>query len=277
VTVDAATILLARHAQLPPRAAAAARVLQLVDDPDTSAQDLARAMGTDPVFAARVLRVANSTYYGLSGKVSTLPFAVSVLGFEVVRSMAVVAAAGLDDAAGAPPGFWPAAALAATGAELVAPIVGASVGDAFALGLLHTIGAALLHQQQELPALCLPEADSQGDLEALLNGERDRYGITHAHLGGAVLTAWHFPAQICVLISRHHDQILPDAEPLERALHCSRLLTDHLLKGRPAAPGLPAQLAWLTQGRLGEAELGPLLERMTHLAAALQEGLRPRR
>jgi HD-like signal output (HDOD) protein len=274
VTVDAAAIILARHEHLPPRAAAAARVLQLADDPDTSAQDLARAMGTDPVFAARVLRVANSTYYGLSGRVSHLPFAVSVIGFQAVRSLAVVAAAGLDTPDGAPEGFWRAAALTATGAELVAAMIGADTGDAFCVGLLHTIGAALLHQHQPLAALCLPES---ADPRALVAAEEERYGIGHDRLGARVLAAWHFPEHVSDLIGRHHDPVLPDASPLERSLKAARSLADQLLLDRAPTPAQQGQLAWLTEGRIGEGDLPGVLERMADRSAALLDGLVPRR
>jgi HD-like signal output (HDOD) protein len=274
VSADAAAILLAKHEQLPPRAAAAARVLKLADDPGTCAKDLARAMGTDPVFAARVLRVANSTYYGLSGRVSTLPFAVSVIGFQAVRSLAVVAAAGLDTPDGAPSGFWQAAALTATGSELVAAVIGADAGDAFCVGLLHTIGAALLHQHQPLSALCLPETD---DALALVADEQTRYGISHDELGSKVLAAWHFPDHVCSLIERHHEALLPDATTLERSLHSARMLADHLLRGEPLTPAKQAQLAWLTEGRIGEDDVPGLVERMSERSAALLDGLVPRR
>lgn len=274
MTVDAAAILLSRHEQLPPRAAAAASVLRLADDPDTSAQDLARAMGTDPVFAARVLRVANSTYYGLSGRVSTLPFAVSVIGFQAVRSLAVVAAAGLDTPDGAPEGFWQAAALTATGCELVAAMIGADPGDAFCVGLLHTIGAALLHQHQPLVALCLPEPE---DAAVLIADEVGRYGIAHDQLGAKVLAAWHFPEHVCSLIGRHHEPVLPDATPLERSLHAARVLADQLLLDRPPSPAQQGQLAWLTEGRVGDDDLPGVLERMADRSAALLDGLAPRR
>lgn len=273
MTVDAAAILLARHEQLPARAAAAARVLQLADDPDTSAQDLARAIGTDPVFAARVLRVANSTYYGLSGRVSTLPFAVSVIGFQVVRSLAVVAATGLDSPDGAPQGFWTAAAHAATGSELMASLLGADPGNAFCLGLLHTIGAVLLHQHQPLAQLCLPEP---ADTVRMLTQEQERYGISHDQLGARVLAAWHFPQHVCTLIDRHHEVVLPDATPLERSLHSARILTDLLLTEEPPTPSQQGELAWLTEGRLREPDLPAVLERMADRSAALLDGLAPR-
>jgi len=191
-----------------------------------------------------------------------------------VRSLAVVAAAGLDDPDGTPAGFWEAAALTATGAELVAGLVGADLGDAFCVGLLHVIGAALLHQHQPLPEICLPELD---DPQRLLVAERDRYGIAHDEIGARVLAAWQFPEHVCTLISRHHEPILPDAEPLERSLHAARLLADLLITGAPPSPVSIAVLAQLTEGRLGEGDLPATLDRMRERSAALRDGLLPRR
>jgi HD-like signal output (HDOD) protein len=274
VSVDAATRLLARHEQPSARPGAAAKVLALADDPDASAQQLAKAIGTDPLFAARVLRMANSSYYGLSGRVSTLPFAVSVVGFQAIRSLAVVAAAGLDDAGAAPEGFWRAAALAATAAEQLAELLDADAGDAFSLGLLHTIGAALLHQTEPLARLCLPEAE---DLAELRREETERYGITHEQAGARVLAAWHFPEHVCRLIARHHEQLLPDAAPLERALYAARVVTDRLLTGEERHQQACSRLIWCTQGRLTQPEIEGLMDRVRARAETLQEGLAPRR
>lgn len=273
MTVDAVDTLLARHEQLPARAQAAARVLQLCDDPDTSAQQLARAIGTDPVFAAKVLRVANSSYYGLSGRVSTLPFAVSVVGFQTVRSLAVVAAAGLDDPNATPSGFWEGAALAATAAEALAPLLDADPGDAFSLGLLHTLGSALLHQHRPLGLVCLP---APGDPAGLSAAETAAYGTTHETIGARVLALWHFPEHVCLLIARHHEPLLTDASPLERTLHAARSVADALL--RDVAPDrLEPPIEWVTDGQVVGDELPALFERVKERAGALLDGLQTRR
>jgi HD-like signal output (HDOD) protein len=273
MTVDVADALLARHEQLPARAQAAAKVLQLCDDPDTSAQQLARAIGTDPVFAAKVLRVANSSYYGLSGRVSTLPFAVSVVGFQTVRSLAVVAAAGLDDPNATPPGFWEGSALAATAAEVFAPLLEADTGDAFSLGLLHTLGSALLHQHTPLGLVCLPQPE---DPAAFAAAELAAYGTTHEAIGARVLSLWHFPDRVCTLIARHHEAILPDASPLERTLYAARGVADRLLVGSDQED-LEPSVAWLTDGLVSVDELPALFERVADRAAALLDGLQTRR
>ncbi len=262
--------LLARHEQVAARAAAAAGVLQLVDDPETSASDVGRAIGTDPYFAAKLLRIANSAYYGLSGRVATLPFAVSVVGFQAVRTLAVVAAAGLDSASGAPEGFWGVAALCSAGSELVAPILGADPGDAFCVGLLHLLGTGLLYQDTRDVALCLPES---GDAQAALQLEQERHGASHDVLAAEVLTAWHFPVHLCDVIREHHQPALPDASPLRRTLQIARSLAETVLlqDQSPAASGV--DYAWLSEGRLTPAEVPALLARMDERSRVLADAL----
>ncbi len=259
---------LARY-ELTARPGAASRVLALCDDPRSSAESLSSAIGTDPLFAAKVLRIANSAYYGLSGRVSTLTFAVSVMGFQGVRSLAVLAAAGLDNPDGAPDGFWEAAALCATGAEMVAPIVGADSGDAFIVGLLHMVGSALMHQKGDEVEVCLPELPSP---EQRQSEERSRYGVTHDELAALAMAEWHFPPRIHEVVGRHHRPVTPDAPALERTLYIARALVGQVLSPEPASD---FGCAWLSEGLIGQTQGEALIERMKTRAEALLEGLRP--
>jgi HD-like signal output (HDOD) protein len=254
--------------QLPSRSTAAVNVLRRVDDPDASVADLATAIGTDPVFAARVIRVANSTYYGLSGRVSTLPFAVSIIGFQSIRGLAVAAAAGLDGPNAVPEGFWLAAATAAAAADLVAPLMDADPGDAFCLGLLHTLGTALLHQRQATAQLCLPAPAEDVDL---LQSEIDEFGIDHARAGAEVLIAWKFPLHLSDVIARHHNPTLADAPPLERVLSAARTLTNLALPNdqTPDRQCSEYDLARLTNGRLATHDLDSLITRLRERAETL--------
>ena len=273
MSIQAGVEFLAQHEQLQSKAGAALNVMRIVDDPDASAAQLARAIAPDPVLAARLLRVANSPYYGLSGRVGTLPFAVSVVGFQSVRSIAVAAAAGIDRPDAAPAGFWEGAATAATAAELVAPLLGAQPSDAFSIGLLHTLGAALMHQHLPLPALCLPEAVEPSQL---LRSENELYGIDHADAGARVLAAWHFPATVTDAIARHHEALLPDAPPLERTLHVARALSQRALTGEPFGLGTDDGICWLSEGRLSSEDIESMIVRLLEKASGLIEGLRPR-
>jgi HD-like signal output (HDOD) protein len=261
---------------LPTQAAAAVNVLRLVEDPDTDIADLAAAIGTDPVLAARVIRLASSSYYGLPGRVSTLPFAVSIIGFQSIRGLAVAAAAGLEGPDAVPEGFWLSAATAAAAADLVAPIVNAHTGDAFCLGLLHTLGTALLHQRHPAAQLCLPVP---ADDATQCQDEVEIYGIDHAHAAAQVLAEWKFPTHLCELIASHHDPTLPDAPPLGRVLPIARTLTTIALHpNRTTDPsnvpaGSERDLARLTDGRLDAFQINTLLAHVRERADALHTAL----
>jgi putative nucleotidyltransferase with HDIG domain len=196
---------------MPAHAPVALRVLWLADDPASDAKGLGAAVSTDPTLTTRVMRLANSAYYGLSGKVTNAAFAVTVLGFSTVRSLAAAAAAGIDEDARTPDGFWDHAALTAAAAALMAGRTGAPRHDAFSLGLLHDLGRALLWR---LDPVNDDEVGAAVDHATL---ERGRYGIDHAEAAARVLTAWRFPQPVTDAIAHHH-QPARASSPLERAL-----------------------------------------------------------
>jgi HD-like signal output (HDOD) protein len=266
-----ATDVLVRPA-VPSRAGAAIQVLALIDDPDSRAADLARVIGSDPAFTTRVLLLANSAYYGLGGRVGTLQYGVSVLGYQTIRALAVTIAAGLDGPDAAPEGYWEQAALSATAATSIAPLLGGSAPDAFCVGLLHTLGSALLHQHHPLPQLCLPETEGIDELD---QRETDLYGVGHAAAGAQVLASWHFPHRLCELIATHHDAPLPDASPDARTLHAARALTDLALNPQADAMQAHDTIQRVSEGRITSAHVQTLVPQIAEQAEFLLTGLRP--
>jgi HD-like signal output (HDOD) protein len=262
---------------VPSQADVATRVLSIVDDPNSDVADLARAVGTDPALASRTLALANSAYYGLSGRVSTMEFAVSVIGFNTVRALALALATGLDRPGAVPDRFWEQAATCAAAATVLAPHFGAPAPEAFCLGLLHTIGSALLHQVSPVPALCLPLPSPPGQLA---QQELDLYGFGHAEVGAAVLARWNFPAAMCDVIAHHHDDLAPDASPLARVLFATRTSADILLREHGVSPpqGSPALLdsgAMPDLLQIGELAVPSLLDQIREKAAPLRHSLAP--
>lgn len=208
--------LLLQLEQLPPARAAALRVVQIIDDPDSGAADVATAASVDAALTARMLRMANSAYYGLSGRVASASFAVTVIGFHTVRSLAAMAAAGLVPDGDLPPGFWTRGAATASGAALLARRVGADMPQAFCVGILHDLGTALLWRNNPGLHRALLARTVTGQPAHVL--ELREYGATHASLCADVLAAWNFPEDLCVAIGRHHDLPSAGATPLRRAL-----------------------------------------------------------
>jgi HD-like signal output (HDOD) protein len=204
--------LVADMERLPVMHAAAMRVIAVGSDPEASAGDLADALSRDPSLLARVLRLANSAYYGVASTVRSPLVAVSLLGFPTVSSIAAAGLAVNEDAP-VPDGFWEQAAETAVLARLLAPTFGAHTADAFSVGLLHDLGGALLYRADPDGYVLLPDEPQER-----LAAERDRYGMTHAEVGERVLGAWKLPADLASAVGSHHDPVVADTAPLTRTL-----------------------------------------------------------
>ncbi len=211
---------------VPSSRGAALKVVQMVDDPRVGAADVAAAVGSDPALTARILQVANSAYYGLSGRIRTTSFAVTVVGFQTVRSLAALAAAGVQRTDDLPKGFWQRSAAVATASSLLAVRAGAAGPDAFCVGMLHDLGTVLLWRREPAAHDALQRlASVERPLQQL---ELERYGGTHATLGADVLAAWNVPEDLCRAIGRHHDLPSASAAPLRRALQAGIVLAERL-------------------------------------------------
>ena len=221
-------LLLESLERLPVQQSAALQVIRLADDPGCSSADVALGIAADPVLTARVLKLANSAYYGLSGRVSTTSFAVTLLGRDTIRAIAAAAAAGLaGDPAQLPPGFWAYSSATAMAAALVAPRVGANRSEAFCLGLLHDLGAALLHQvDPRLREYVLLRSPRRGVHPVV--GEHERFGISHPEAAQRVLSAWRFPPALADAVAGHHLDPRSAVTPLDRCLHAAKALVRDL-------------------------------------------------
>jgi HD-like signal output (HDOD) protein len=102
----------------------AAQIVSVTNSDDTSAKALSRVLATDVALASRVMKLANSAYFGMRGRVTSLQFAVTVVGFTTVRTMATVALTELDDESRLPEDFWTVTTSLALAASSMAPRFG---------------------------------------------------------------------------------------------------------------------------------------------------------
>jgi HD-like signal output (HDOD) protein len=255
--------MLARLDSLPSNEPTLARVLQLVNDDNCSARTLGETVAMDPVLTIRLLRLANSAYYGLSGRIATAPRAVTVVGFTTVAAIAVAAAAGMDAPSAVPEGYWRRAACTAVAASLIARVVGAEQPEAFCAGLLADFGGALLHQADPAAHTEAVELAITGPTD-LVEAERTRFGWAHDELAAHVLSLWKFPASLCAAVGAHHRAVPPTAEPLIRAVRAALVVVDDI-PGIAPHPAPYSGLPQLTRGLLGEDALPGLV---TQVASA---------
>lgn len=195
--------------QLPALPAVVAKVLQTFQQEDPDIDQLAGEIAHDQALATRVLRLANSPFYGLQTRVGTLHDAITVLGFRNVRAAVAGIAVlrcfahdqlpGFDMAA-----FWNHATATALASRAIARIARQPEELAFTAGLVHDIGVLVL--LTTVPAEMAKVLVYAGQRDCgLREAERDVLGIDHTVVGEALLRHWHFPEAICEAVRGHHD------------------------------------------------------------------------
>ncbi|MCK9200907.1 MAG: HDOD domain-containing protein [Gallionella sp.] len=187
------------------------RINQLIDDPDSSMADVAKAVSQDPSFTVRLLRVANSSFYGLSSSIDTVDKAVSVIGTGRIRSLALsmsVASsfAGLPNDLVAMDNFWRHSLYCAVIARILARKTGKCDPEAvFTAGLLHDIGELVIFNRlpEQAKEALLRVLDSVDDLP-IFEAERQVLGFDHAQVGAELVRQWNLPPLLMECIGHHH-------------------------------------------------------------------------
>ncbi len=198
--------LISEVTQLPVQPGAAMRLLWMLEDPRTSAADLGRLIESDPALSTQVIRLSNTAFYGLSGKVSSAWRAVTVLGLATVRAIATTAAFDLFSEKGrsVPDEFWEHSVTTAAAASAIARRVGVQPNDAFSAGLLHELGTALVFRRAPRRYDTMMERRLASPETPLVEIELAEFGATHAQVGAAALGVMRFPAEMVEAIGGHH-------------------------------------------------------------------------
>ncbi len=206
------------------------RVLELINDPDSTPEDVGNLINQDQSLTAKVLRLANSAYYGFPRRISTVTEATILLGFNTVRSL-VMAASVSSLMGGELKGYaldagelWRHSMAAAMAARLLALKSGQRrlADQAFVGGLLHDIGKVILDHYtgeayREIVTLTGKEKIPFMDAETRV------LGFNHATVGGLVIDRWNLPPQLVDAVKHHHS---PGRAEHDRTLVCLVHLAD---------------------------------------------------
>lgn len=183
------------------------RILEVMNNPMADARDVEREIIEDPVITAKVLKVANSPYYGANRDISSISQAVVLMGFAEVQNIAF--SVSIFSRFAEPTRmfdrrqFWEHCFATAAAAEALQRRVNAQTNDGFVAGLLHDIGRIVLDQyfpNEFQESVAMAEAQEISLLEA----ERKVLGVTHGDIGYWVTEKWNLPPMLTDSILFHH-------------------------------------------------------------------------
>jgi HD-like signal output (HDOD) protein len=241
----------------------AAQIVSVANSDDTSAKVLSKILSTDVALASRVMKLANSAYFGMRGRVTSLQFAVTVVGFTTVRTMATVALTDLDDESRLPEDFWTVTTSLALAASTLAPRFGERPQDALCIGLLAQMGAALLHHND--PEGYAEIVDAEPTYTGRRTAESRRYGLNSLRLTSVALEQWGFPHSMTVRLKEVDDLSSMDGALLRGAFEVASRLTTENYDEVP--------IARLTCGQLREDDLVPVLDQVRADADELRRAM----
>lgn len=178
-------------------------VTQLVQDPDSSTEQIANAISRDQVLSAKVLKMVNSPVYGFPGRISSIQHALVLLGFNVIRGI-IISTSVFDIMQAAMRGLWQHSLGCATACGIIARHAGIEEAEEFAVaGLLHDLGKVVAIVQ--LPELTerIAETVRLKDV-SYYQAERDVMGFGHDRINAWLGRYWRLPANLREAMARHH-------------------------------------------------------------------------
>ena len=209
------------------------KVVQALEDPASSMADIGRVLSQDPALAARLLKIANSPFYGFPSRIDSIPRAITVVGLNNLRELILIASVGdvftriagnlMDMTA-----FWRHSTFCGVAARILGRKCGiVSVDALFVAGLLHDVGHLLI--LTKLPEMArgvyLRPLDER---QRLCDVEREILGFDHGEVAGELLRVWALPESICDAVQYHHEPARARIAPLTAAvIHIADALARH--------------------------------------------------
>jgi len=195
---------------LPTLPTVVAKLIELVDDPRTSASTLGKLISTDQVLTVKILKLANSAFYGFPRKIGTVDLAIVVLGFDMVRDFGL--SVSVIDKFGNPRSeveldysrFWEHSIGCGVACKMLARTrLYRLAGEAFVAGLLHDIGKLVLNQYLPREFKEVRQLVREGGL-LFYEAEARLLNTTHAQMGGWLAEKWNLPESLVEALTHHH-------------------------------------------------------------------------
>ncbi len=211
------------------------RINEMVDDPTYSAEDIGAVISSDPGLTVRILKIANSPFYGLSTEVGTVSRAITILGTVQLRDLVIASSAcktfeGIPNDLMTMDDFWYHNIFCGiTARKLVNSCVPGRGEALFVAGLLHDIGQLILFNKRPFDAkkvlLRAKITHSESELHLI---EQQMMGFDHMDVGAALIKQWKLPRCLQECVNFHHTPSKTTVFPQEVAIiHIAQAITNY--------------------------------------------------
>lgn len=228
------------------------RLNEMVGSASASNRDVANLISEDPGLAARLLRIANSSFYGYPSRIDTVTRAVTVIGTRQLTDI-VLATSVVDMFEGIPreivdmESFWRHSIACGVASRILASYRRElNVERHFVTGLLHDIGRLIIYIQ--MPGQARAAIDEVSARQGLLYEVENRLmGFDHAEVGGVLLQNWGLPESMVMSVTYHHrpsDYEGPDREV--SIVHVAEIIANAMQMGSAGEQFVPRldKAAW---------------------------------
>ena len=218
------------------------QINEMIDSPRHSAADIGRVLSNDPSLSARLLKIANSVFYGFPSQIDTISRAITVVGTRELRDLVLATSVmrsfkGLPNSLVTMEDFWRHSICCALAARTLAAQRGEQLVERFFVaGLLHDIGSLLIYRK-------LPELAREALLRArhndvpLYQAEQDVMGFDHAMVGAEIMRKWKLPEHFQEATEFHHNPSRAQRFPSDTALiHIADVVSDAMKYGNSGDP-----------------------------------------
>ena len=196
------------------------KIFASINDPKVGARQLAEIITSDQTLTARVLKLVNSSFFGLRGKVQNIHHAVTMLGFSTIRQICLGASicgkfqhvTGNADFSG--PEFWEhSIGTAIIAKDICKNAVKIEPDICYTLGLIHDIGKLLLvehHADKFMDAIVKAKRENK----SLDQVEVEVFGVDHAEIGNWLFRKWNLPRDSRRAVKNHHSARIEMISPV---------------------------------------------------------------
>ena len=206
------------------------RAQLLLTNPNSDVEEIGKLIEANPAIAARVLKVANSSYYGMRTRVTSVQRATVMLGFKIIGECITVAGISkflsktLKGYRLVSENLWQHSMSVAFGSKIIARKKRARLeNDAFSVGLFHDVGKIVLNKYVLERKEAFDEFIDNGR-HSFLSAEKKILGFDHAEIMCELFKRWRFPKQLAIAIRHHHSPFLSKEDELSYIIYVADLI-----------------------------------------------------